>query len=66
VRDIGDKLGISGLVNAHSRLTRLGGSTLAPHVLEAMAWASQQYFDMNELQSKVGARVAELTRNEAA
>lgn len=66
MRDIGDKLGISGLVNAHSRLTRLGGSILAPHVLEAMAWASQQYFDMNELQSKVGARVAELTRNEAA
>jgi L-seryl-tRNA(Ser) seleniumtransferase len=66
VRDVGDKLGISGLVNAHSRLTRLGGSVLAPHVLEAMAWASQHYFDMNELQSKVGARLAELTRNEAA
>lgn len=66
MRDIGDKLGISGLVNAHSRLTRLGGSILAPHVLEAMAWASQHYLDMNELQSKVGARLAELTRNEAA
>lgn len=63
---IGERLGISGLVNAHSRLTRLGGSTLAPHVLEAMAWASQHYFDMTELQSKTGACLAELTRNEAA
>lgn len=53
-------------MNAHSRLTRLGGSILAPHVLEAMAWASQYYFDMSELQSRIGARLAELTRNEAA
>ena len=63
---LGETLGIVGLVNAHSRLTRFGGSLLAPHVLEAMAWASQYYFDMNELQSRVGARIAELTRNEAA
>jgi L-seryl-tRNA(Ser) seleniumtransferase len=53
-------------VNAHSRLTRLGGSLLAPHVLDAMAWAARQYFDLGELQAKVGARVAELTRNDAA
>ena len=52
-------------MNAHSRLTRLGGSTLAPHVIEAMTWASQQYFDMHELHARVGARLAELTRNEA-
>jgi uncharacterized pyridoxal phosphate-dependent enzyme len=63
---IGERLGISGLVNAHTRLTRFGGSILAPHVLEAMEWASQHYFDMTELHSKVGARFAELTRNEAA
>lgn len=53
-------------MNAHSRLTRLGGSILAPHVLEAMAWAAQHYFDMRELHAKVGARLAELTRNESA
>ena len=63
--DIGERLGISSLVNAHSRLSRLSGSIMAPDVLEAMAWASQHYFDMNELQAKVGARLAELTRNEA-
>lgn len=63
--NVGERLGISGLVNAHSRLSRLGGSIMAPHVLEAMAWASQYYFDMTELQAKVGARLAELTRNEA-
>ena len=62
----GERLGIDALVNAHSRLTRFGGSLLAPHVLEAMAWAAQRHFDMHELQSKVGARLAELTRNEAA
>jgi L-seryl-tRNA(Ser) seleniumtransferase len=64
--NVGERLGIVALVNAHSRLTRLGGSVLAPHVLEAMAWASQHYFDMSELQSKVSARIAELTYNEAA
>ncbi len=53
-------------MNAHSRLTRLGGSILAPHVLEAMTWAAQHYFDISELQAKIGARIAELTRNEAA
>jgi L-seryl-tRNA(Ser) seleniumtransferase len=53
-------------VNAHSRLTRLGGSILAPRVLEAMAWAAQHYFDMAELHAAVGARIAKLTRNEAA
>ena len=60
-----ERLSVAGLVNAHSRLTRFGGSVLAPHVLEAMEWASRQYFDMTELQAAVGARLAELTRNEA-
>ena len=63
---VGERLEIVPVVNAHSRLTRLGGSVLAPHVLEAMGWASQHYFDMSELQSRVGARIAELTHNEAA
>lgn len=55
----------AALINAHSRLTRFGGSRLAPHVLEAMAWAAQYYFDMHELQARIGVRLAELTRNEA-
>lgn len=31
-----------------------------------MAWAAQHYFDISELQAKIGSRLAELTRNEAA
>jgi alkanesulfonate monooxygenase SsuD/methylene tetrahydromethanopterin reductase-like flavin-dependent oxidoreductase (luciferase family) len=60
------RLGVQPLINAHSRLTRLGGSLMAPHVLEAMLEASRHFYDMFELQDRVGEHIAALTRNEAA
>lgn len=58
-------LGLRSVVNADATLTRLGGSVLAPGVAEAMARAGESYVDLPELQARVGARIAELTRNEA-
>jgi uncharacterized pyridoxal phosphate-dependent enzyme len=61
-----DSLGIRPLINADARLTRLGGSLMPEPVLKAMQEASGCYVDMFQLQRRVGARIAELTRNEAA
>jgi D-glucosaminate-6-phosphate ammonia-lyase len=59
-------LGVRPLINATATLTVLGGSLMPPGVLEAMASAAQCFVDINELQTAVGRRLAELTHNEAA
>lgn len=61
-----EELGIRPIVNASATLTRLGGSVMPPQVLEAMADASRHFVDLDELQLRVGERLAQLTRNEAA
>lgn len=58
-------LGIRPVINAAATLTRLGGSLLAPPVLDAMRAAAGSFVDIVELQEAVGARLAELTGNEA-
>jgi L-seryl-tRNA(Ser) seleniumtransferase len=59
-------LGLRPVVNAAATLTRLGGSLMPPVVLDAMGVAARRFVDLPELQVKVGERIAELTRNEAA
>lgn len=59
-------LGLRPVINAAATLTRLGGSLLAPPVLEAMLDAAREFVDLGELQQTVGERLASLTRNEAA
>lgn len=59
------ELGVRRVVNASATLTRLGGSRMPAPVLEAMAAAAESFVDLNELQERVGARIAELTGNEA-
>ncbi len=54
------------VINAAATLTALGGSIMPPPVRAAMAEASGQFVDLHELQRKVGARIAEMTHNEAA
>lgn len=61
-----ESLGIRRVINAEARLTRLGGSLMPEPVLEAMRAAAKSHIDMFALQEKVGRRLAELTRNEAA
>jgi L-seryl-tRNA(Ser) seleniumtransferase len=59
------QLGIKQIINAAATLTRLGGSRMPPPVVEAMAAGAQAFVDLPELQARVGARIAELTQNEA-
>jgi len=59
-------LGIRPVVNASATLTRLGGSLMPMVVREAMAEAANCFVDIVELQGAVGARLAELTHNDAA
>src|SRR5262249_14744771 len=60
-----EQLGIRPIINAAATLTRLGGSRMPPQVVQAMAAGAGAFVDLLELQARVGARIAELTRNEA-
>ncbi|HEX9439249.1 MAG TPA: aminotransferase class V-fold PLP-dependent enzyme [Roseiflexaceae bacterium] len=60
-----EELGIKRIINAAATLTRLGGSRMPPPVVEAMVAGAQAFVDLLELQARVGARIAELTQNEA-
>jgi len=61
-----EELGIRPIINANATLTKLGGSLMPPEVVEAMVEASWHFVDLHELQQRVGEKLAELTRNEAA
>jgi L-seryl-tRNA(Ser) seleniumtransferase len=61
-----ERLNMRRVINADATLTRLGGSLMSPNVLDTMRDAAGSFVDMYELQRVVGARLAELTRNEAA
>ena len=60
------RIGVEPIVNGATTLTYLGGSLMPPEVLDAMRQAAECFVDMYELQTAVGRRIAELTRNEAA
>jgi L-seryl-tRNA(Ser) seleniumtransferase len=60
------RIGIEPVINGATTMTYLGGSLMPPEVVEAMRQASECFVDVNELQSAVGRRLAELTMNEAA
>ena len=59
-------LGIRPMINACATMTKYGGSLMPPEVLNAMNEAADAFVDLAQLQHKVGERIAELTRNEAA
>lgn len=61
-----DDLGIRPLINASATLTRLGGSVMPREVVEAMVEASQHFVPLDDLQRRIGERLAEMTQNEAA
>ncbi len=61
-----EELGIRPIINASATLTKLGGSRMPPAVLEAMRAAAGAFVEVPLLQARVGDRIAELTRNEAA
>lgn len=64
--DVYARLGIRPVINGVGVVTHLGGSLMEPEVTQAMAQASRCFVPLTELQSKVGARIAELLGAEAA
>jgi L-seryl-tRNA(Ser) seleniumtransferase len=61
-----DRLGIRPVINAQGTYTSLGGSLMPPEVLRAMAEAAGSFVSIDELQEKVGARIAGLVGVPAA
>jgi len=61
-----EDLGIKPIINASATLTKLGGSRMPGAVLEAMHAAAGSFVDLPLFQMRVGDRIAELTRNDAA
>jgi L-seryl-tRNA(Ser) seleniumtransferase len=59
-------LGLRPVINAAATLTKLGGSVMPPEVVAAMVEGSRHFLDWVELQRTIGARIAEITNNEAA
>lgn len=64
--NIYEELGVGTHINATASLTVLGGSLMPPEVLDAMRAAASAFVDIHELQNRIGAQIASLTRNEAA
>lgn len=60
------ELGITPCINALDTVTIYGGSRMPDVVFDAMEQASRSFVEIADLQEKVGARIAEMTRNEAA
>ncbi|MHB1421527.1 MAG: aminotransferase class V-fold PLP-dependent enzyme, partial [Bacillota bacterium] len=64
--DVYEQLGVKKLINAWGTVTRIGGSKMAPEVLQAMCEAANAYVDMDELLRKAGEKIAQLIGVEAA
>lgn len=64
--DIYEDLGVSKLINAAGTYTVVGGSRMNDITLRAMQEAANSHVSIRELQRQAGARIAELTHNEAA
>jgi D-glucosaminate-6-phosphate ammonia-lyase len=59
------RLGVKRRINAAGTLTRLGGTLMAPEVLDAMRDAAQSSVDIGELQSAASRAIARATGAEA-
>lgn len=65
-RNFPKELGLRTFINAQGTWTYLTGSLMPPEVMQAIYSTSHQYVHYNELQDKVGERLAELCKSEAA
>ena len=60
-----DEIGVRRVINASGSMTYLGGSLIAPEVLEKMTEAAGAFVFMEELLAWAGREIAELTGTEA-
>jgi uncharacterized pyridoxal phosphate-dependent enzyme len=65
-RDYFKELGVRTFVNAAGTYTAMTGSLMLPEVMEAIRYASNDFVNLDELQDKVGERIAELLHCEYA
>ena len=65
-RDYYKELGLRTFINAAGTYTALAASLMPEAVTDAIKYASRQYVDLDDIQDKVGARIAALLGCEAA
>ena len=63
--DIYDRIGIKTVINGRGATTAVGGSLMRPEVSAAMVEASKAFVVVEELNAKVGEKIAEITGAEA-
>ncbi|MEO6844683.1 MAG: aminotransferase class V-fold PLP-dependent enzyme [Ginsengibacter sp.] len=61
-----EELGIQPLINARGTMTYLSGSLMLPEVVEAIGSTSRDFANLNEVQDKVGEKIAAMLDCEAA
>jgi L-seryl-tRNA(Ser) seleniumtransferase len=65
-RDYFRELGVRPFINAAGTYTAMTASLMLPEVMDAINYTSRHYVMLDELQDKVGERIAELVHCEAA
>ena len=65
-RDLFKELGIRTFINARATLTLMTGSLMQDEVIDAINNSSKRYCMLDEVQDKVGEKIAELCHAEAA
>ena len=60
------ELGVHPIINARGTMTYLSGSLMLPEVLAAINATSHDFANLNEVEDKVGEKIAELLHCEAA
>lgn len=65
-RDLFKELGVRTFINATATLTYMTGSLMHDYVLDAINDSSQEFCLLDELQDKVGERIAVMVHSEAA
>jgi D-glucosaminate-6-phosphate ammonia-lyase len=65
VQSLHERLGVVRRINGAGTLTRLGGSLMAPQVLDAMREAALASVDIAEMQTAASARIADATGAQA-
>lgn len=65
-RDLFKELGLKTFINASCVCTTLTASLMPPEVTQAIAKGAEEFVLLNEVQDKVGAKIAEMCHAEAA
>ncbi|WP_373518471.1 hypothetical protein [Pricia sp.] len=65
-RDLIKELGLRTFINAAGTYTTMTASLMDEEVMEAIIASSQEFIMLNEVQDKVGAKIAKIVHSEAA